>query len=136
MKTEADIRDDLYQYVCNSGIKALLSGTVYKYDVERPDMSGKEDLVIAPLSETPFSQLQEIIVNIRIYVSDLYDRAHSVYRADGIRLRDIEQVCKKTFAIFRTHEARCVLESIKTFKVEGRNEHCIVNRINYKYCNL
>ena len=135
MKTEADIRDDLYRYISSSELKTALSGNIYKYDGERPDKSSKEDLVIAPLSDIPADELQEVIVNIRIYVADLYDNAGSLYRAHGIRLREIQDICKKVFDTFRTDEARCVLETMKTFKVEGRDEHCIVNRINYKHCN-
>lgn len=135
MKTESTVRDDLYDFISKSSIKNFINGHIYKYDGERPDKSRKEDLVIAPLTDTPISQLQELIVNVRIYVSKLYDSENNLYRADSIRLRAIEDTCKKTFKVFKTNDARCILESIKTFDVDGKNEQCIVNRINYKFCN-
>lgn len=134
MKTEANIREELYQYISQSLLTSSLNGRLYKYEEERAE-KGSEDIVIVPLTETPISQLQEMIVLVRIYVSDLYDDSSLLYRADGIRLKEIEEISKKVFAVFRTKNARCSLESIKTFRVDSKKEHCIVNRINYKYCN-
>lgn len=134
MKVESTIREELYKYIKQSPLASAVSGSLCKYEEERPDKKA-EDIVIVPLTEVPIEQLQETIVLVRIYVADLFDATNNLYRADGIRLRELENICFKTFGVFRTQEARCRLESIKTFKVEAKNEHCIVNRINYKYCN-
>lgn len=135
MKTESDIRNDLYAYITTSELKKEISGKIFKYEEERPETSETEDIVIAPLTETPFNDIQEIIVMLRLYVKDLFDSVNNIYRADSIRLKELENICKETFLAFRTGDARCVAENIKTFKSDSTHEHCIVSRINYKFCN-
>lgn len=135
MKTEADIRDDLYAYLKTTTLSNVISGKVFKYEEERPEKSMEEDLIIAPLTETPFSDIQEVVVMLRIYVKDLKDGGNQIYRTDSIRVKELEKICKETFLCFRTSGARCALENIKTFKVEASNEHCVACRINYKLCN-
>lgn len=135
MKTEYDIRNDLFSFLSGSELKNCITGKIFKYEEERPDKSDKEDLVIAPLSETPFAQVQETVVMIRIYVRNLFDKENNLYRANGIRLNELENLCKKVLKVFRTDEARCTLDTIKTYKVQGREERCLVNRIIYKHCN-
>lgn len=135
MKTESDIREDLYSFIRDSELKGKISGKIFKYEEERPEKSMLEDIVIAPLTETPFNDLQEIIVMLRLYVKDLFDSSNNIYRADSIRIKELETLCKETFLVFRTEGARCVAENIKTFKSDSTHEHCIVSRINYKFCN-
>ena len=135
MKTESDIRDDLYTYINSSELKKDISGKIFKYEEERPEKSMAEDIIIALPTETPFNDIQEVIVMIRLYVKDLFDSINQIYRADSIRLKELENICKETFLAFRTGDARCVAENIKTFKSDSTHEHCIVSRINYKFCN-
>ncbi|MDE5807686.1 MAG: hypothetical protein K2H76_06165 [Muribaculaceae bacterium] len=135
MKTESDVRDDLYSYIKTTELNDAISGRIFKYEEERPEKSMNEDIVIAPLTETPFDEIQEVIVLIRLYVKDLFDSGNNIYRADSIRLKVLETLCKETFLVFRTEGARCVAENIKTFKSDSTHEHCIVSRINYKFCN-
>lgn len=135
MKTESDVRDDLYSYIKTSELNSVISGKIFKYEEERPGTSETEDIVIAPLTETPFNDIQEIIVMLRLYVKDLFDSGNNIYRADSIRLKELETLCKEAFLVFRTEGARCVAENIKTFKSDSTHEHCIVSRINYKFCN-
>lgn len=135
MKTESGIRQDLYNYIKTTEIFKSVKGRLFKYEEERPDSDTTEDIVIAPLTETPITDIQEVVVMIRVYVADLFDSTNNQYRANGIRIDELEKLCRNNFLVFRTDDARCSLESIKTFKVDAKKEHCIVSRLNYKYCN-
>ena len=135
MKTESDIKNDLYGYIKSTDLMKSISGKIFKYEEERPEKSMAEDIVIAPLTETPFSDIQETVVMLRLYVRDLFDSVNQIYRADSLRISELESICKDTFLRFRTDGARCVMENIKTFKIDSSQEHCIVCRINYKFCN-
>lgn len=135
MKLECDIRLDLFNYIKGSSLIKEVNGLLYKQDEERPDNADSEDIVIAVLTEPNINDVQEIIVLVRIYVADLFDSKSNLYRIDGRRIAKLEKLSFKEFEVFRTKESRCSLISQKTFKVQGRNEHCIVNRISYKHCN-
>lgn len=136
MKTESKIRQEIYDYIKHSVLFQETKGRLFKYEEERPDDGVSEDIVIDSLTDVPISELQESIVLVRIYVADLFDSKNHLYRANGIRLAELENICLETFKLFRTNDARCSLETIKTFKeIERKKEHCLVCRINYKYCN-
>lgn len=135
MKVESDIRQEIYDFLTHSGFMDGIKGTLFKYEEERPEKQRGEDVVIVPLSEAPFSDVQEAEVLIRIYVADLYDEKGKLWRADGIRIREFEERCRKSFRLFHTKGSRCTLVSVRTFKAEASTEHCVVSRINYKYCN-
>lgn len=135
MKLESDIRTDLYHYIKANALSEAVKGRLYKEAEERPDDALTEDIVIAVLTEPNINDLQEVIVLVRVYVADLYDSKSKLYRKNGVRVAELEKLCLSAFEVFRTDESRCSLQSQKTFKVEAKKEHCIVNRISYKHCN-
>ena len=84
MKTDIDIKDDIYRHIKGSHLAAIVTGSLSK--TLRPDKSQAEDIVISMLANVN-KQMQEAFVNVNIYVADLQKGTQFV--EDTIRLREL-----------------------------------------------
>lgn len=80
---------DVYQYIKGSALAEMVSGGVY-YAETRPRDSKKEDIVIGYLAGVP-ADLQQIVVNINIFVPDIDPFNNGVLTPDIARLAAVEQ---------------------------------------------
>ena len=71
MKSDIDIKDDVYNIISSSKLKTAVTGSLCKRG--RPfygtGTTGKEDICISILANRT-SQIQEAFVNVNIYVQD------------------------------------------------------------------
>lgn len=129
MKSDIDIKDDLYNYLKGSSLVKEVSGKLSK--TVRPDKSNKEDIVISVLANVN-SEIQESYVNVNIYVQDILRGEQ--YEEDTIRLRKLCKIASELLEVGRGDNYRFVLESQKVMEVNGKNEHFINNKLLYKHC--
>lgn len=131
MKNEMEIKDDVYHLLKGSDLVANVSGKLSK--TKRPDKSNKEDIVISVLTENPNQQVQELYLNVNVYVADV--KRGNQYEENTIRLRELMTLCDETFKLAKGEGYRLTLDRQKSYKVPGKNEHFINNKVLYQYCN-
>lgn len=127
MRNEMEIKDDLYHLLKGSVLMKEVSGKLSK--TLRPDKSDKEDVVISVLSENPDRQIQEVYLNVNVYVADV--KRGNQYEENTIRLKELMTLSKKVFDLAKGKGYRLTLEGQKSFEVPGRNEHFINNKVLY-----
>ena len=130
MKTDIEIKDDLYNYLKDSALVSAISGGLYKR--RRPVNSDSEDIVISVLANQN-GQIQEAFVNVNIYVAD--NLVDEQYEDDTIRCRQLCRIASDILEVGRGNGFRFTLESQRLLKVEGRNEHFINNKLFYRQNN-
>lgn len=79
---------DVYQYIKGSALAEMVSGGVY-YAGTRPRDSKLEDIVVGYLAGVP-ADLQQIVVNINIFVKDIDPWNNGVLTPNIGRLKEIE----------------------------------------------
>lgn len=129
MKSDIDIKDEIYGFIKGSQLHSEISGTLYK--TKRDDNSNKEDIVIS-INANLYGQLQKAYVVVNIYVSDIM--RGNVYIEDSIRLRKLCDISKEIFEVGRVGNARFVLSEQRVFETDT-NEHVISNKLLYQQCN-
>ena len=130
MKTDIDIKDDIYRFVKDSALHSTISGNIYK--TVRPNNSALEDIVISVLANNN-RQLQEAYVYVNIYVQDVFNGTY--YEEDSKRLRTL---CALAFDILNVGNCstfRFSLEEQRVLKSQGSNEHAITNKLLYRQYN-
>lgn len=128
MKSDIDIKDDIYRHIKGSELEKMVTGKLSK--TLRPAKSDKEDIVISILANTN-TEIQEAFVNVNIYVADLL--RDEQYEEDTIRLRELCDASKKLFDVGRGKGYRFTLEEQRVMEVQGTNEHFINNKLLYKF---
>lgn len=88
-RTGLQVLQDVYQWLIGSTLADMVSGEVY-YAETRPRDSRKEDIVIGYLAGVP-ADLQQIVVNINIFVPDIDPWRNGVLTPDIARLSAIEE---------------------------------------------
>ena len=129
MKTDVDIKDDLYMYIEGSELEQSITGKLDK--TERPTNSSLEDIIIS-IDENENGGIQSALCTVNIYVQDLL--RNDQYIENTIRLRELCAKAKALFEIAHYNDARFYLTSQRVKKVDGMNEHRIENKIIYKHC--
>lgn len=130
MKTDIEIKDDIYNLLKNSALTSAVSGGLYKR--LRPINSELEDIVISVLANQN-GQMQEAFVNINIYVAD--NLVGEQYEEDTIRCRQLCRIASEILDLGRGDGFRFTLDSQRVLKVDGRNEHFINNKLFYQQNN-
>lgn len=130
MKTDIDIKDDVYLFIKGSKLFYEVNGKLSK--TVRPSGSNNEDIVISVLSNQN-AEIQEAFVNVNIYVKDLVRDNQN--EEDTIRLRKLCNIAKSLLNVGRGNDYRFVLDSQRVLAVEGKNEHFINNKLLYRQCN-
>lgn len=130
MKTDIDIKDDIYLFIKGSTLDYEATGKLSK--TVRPAGSDLEDIVISILANQN-GQIQEAFVNVNIYVKDV--NRNKQYEENTIRLRTLANLAENLLKVGRGNDYRFILDSQRIFKVEGKNEHFINNKLLYMQCN-
>ena len=131
IRTDIDIKDDLYGWIAGSTLAGLVSGEVYKD--QRPLNSDKEDIVISVLARDAGAQVQRVTVNVNIYVPDIRRGRESVENLP--RLREVSAEAAGEFEYRQTSDAVYVLDRQEIFKANGIDWHVINNRLDIRYSN-
>lgn len=128
MKTDIDIKDDIFSYIKGSDLARMVTGSLSK--TLRPDKSTAEDIVISMLANVN-RQIQEAFVNVNIYVADL--QKGTQYVENSIRLRELCTASSELFEVGRGDGYRFSLGEQRVLEVPGTNEHVINNKLLYKF---
>jgi hypothetical protein len=129
MKTDIDIKDDIFKVIKGSDLEKAVSGKLCK--TKRPADSTKEDIVISVLANQN-AQIQEAYVNVNIYVADV--ERDNQYEEDTIRLRELCALCTEILHGFG-QGFTFKIDTQRVLEVTATNEHLINNKLIYKYCN-
>ncbi|MBD5237553.1 MAG: hypothetical protein HDS62_08515 [Bacteroidales bacterium] len=129
MKTDIDIKDDIFAYLKGSELSQEVSGKLSK--TLRPAKSDKEDVVISILANGT-GEIQEAFVNVNIYVADLL--RDDQYEENTIRLRELCSLSEKILRSVIGDGYRFSLDEQRVLEVQGKNEHLINNKLLYRYC--
>ena len=127
MKSDIDIKDDIYMFIKGSPLENAVNGKLSK--IIRPAGSSNEDIVISMLSNQN-AQIQEAFVNVNIYVRDLVRDNQT--EEDTIRLRELCNLAKSLLEVGRGNDFRFILDSQRVLEVEGKSEHFINNKLLYR----
>lgn len=130
MKSDIDIKDDVYKIINHSPLEQAVTGVLKK--TKRPHNSKSEDIVISVLSNNT-AQQQEAFVNVNIYVKD--DDVDGQDEECSPRLRQLCQLAFDLFLNVRGHDFRLSLDTQQVMEVEGTGEHLINNKLLYQIIN-
>ena len=130
MKSDIEIKDDIYQIIKGSTLEKAVTGMFKK--TRRPANSNKEDIVISIL-ENGSGQVQEAFVNVNIYVSD--DVRDGQAEENSSRLRQLCKLATELLEVQRGEDYRFTLDKQRVMEVNGKNEHFINNKLLYKQVN-
>lgn len=130
MKSDIEIKDDIYQIIKGSALEKAVTGKLKK--TTRPANSNKEDIVISIL-ENGSGQVQEAFVNVNIYVSD--DVRDGQAEENSSRLRQLCKLATELLEVQRGEDYRFTLDKQRVMEVNGKNEHFINNKLLYKQVN-
>ncbi len=126
-----EIKDDVYHLLKGSDLIKAVSGKLSK--TKRPDKSDNEDVVISVLTSPSDRQIQEVYLNINVYVADV--KRGCQYEENSIRLKELMTLSKKAIGLAIGKDYRLSLDEQKAFEVPGKNEHFINNKVLYQFCN-
>ena len=128
MKTDQEIKQEVYDYIKGSVLEEAVSGLLTKR--KRPLNSKKEDIVISILANVN-AQRQEAFVNVNIYVPDQNVKKNGQFEEDGERLEELEKLSADFLNVFWVGPARISLDTQRTLEVENGTEHVINNKLLY-----
>ena len=130
MKTDAEIKTDIYKVINGSPLHKAVTGKLKK--TKRPHNSTKEDIVISVLVNMN-AQIQIATVNVNIYVAD--NIIDNQPEEDTVRTAELGKLAAELFEVFSGENYRATLVSQRVFEIDGTNEHAINNQIEYKFLN-
>lgn len=135
MKTDIDIKDDVYMLVSKSALAGKITGAISK--TLRPANSRKEDVVISILANTN-ERPQSAYVNVNVYVPDsavkydVDDQTITQYEEDSARLREICDLCKELFETYVGDTYRITLDSQRVLSSSDDGAHIVNNKLLYQ----
>ena len=132
MKSDIDIKDDIYDFIKNSSLAQAVTGKICKTGV-RPKSSDLEDIVLSVIGNLN-GQLQEAIVNVNVYVEDEI-REDGQNQEATIRLRELCQKAAETLDVGNGKDFRFVLDSQRVIAIDDAKLHVINNKLVYKQLN-
>lgn len=138
MKSDIDIKDDVYMVISASKLKTAVTGSLCKR--QRPyyskDSSRKEDICMSVLANKT-SQQQEVFVNVNIYVQD-----QNVVRSGNTQKEEnterLRELCKLSFlTLNQVHctDFRLSIDEQRVVECKDTSEHIINNKILYQTIN-
>ncbi len=130
MKSDIDVKDDIYRHIKGSALEKAVTGKLRK--TKRPNGSDKEDIVISILANQN-GQIQECFVNVNIYVRDIFRDKQA--EEDMIRLRELCNMSEELLKVGFGDSYRFKLDSQRVLEVNGNDEHVINNKLLYRQCN-
>ena len=135
MKSDIDIKDDVYNIISSSKLKTAVTGSLCKRG--RPfygtGTTGKEDICISVQT----SQIQEAFVNVNIYVQDqaITKKGNTRKEENTARLRELCQLSFSTFEAVHGSDFRLSMSEQRVIACEGTSEHIINNKLLYQTIN-
>lgn len=134
MISDIGVIDNMYNYIKGTELESSVTGVLSK--TKRPKNSDKEDIVISILSNVS-SQIQEVYVNVNIYVKDLNVKKNGETQneMDVIRLRTLCGLAFDLLEVGSGERFRFAIESQRVIAVEDIESHVINNKILYKHIN-
>lgn len=131
MRTDIDIKDEIYKYIKTTDLYQEASGKLDK--TSRPTGSTKEDIIISVEENMTDDDIQSALVSVNIYVADVL--RDNQYIENTIRLRKLCSVAKQSLESGFTGTSYFKLQTQRVKKVNGSdNEHYIENKLLYKHC--
>lgn len=137
MKSDIDIKDDIWKVINGSALKKEVKGSLKKTSV-RPKGSRNEDIIISVLANET-KQKQTAYVNVNIYVAD--DNRDNQCEEQTSRLRKLCQMSFDLFDNVRGNDFRLSLTDPnfecgqRVIESAGTSEHVINNKILYQIIN-
>lgn len=137
MKSDIDIKDDVWKIINRSALLKEVSGKLKKTSV-RPKDPRKEDIVISILAND-IKQKQVAYVNVNIYVAD--DDVDGQSEECTARLRKLCQMSFDLFDNVRGNDFRLSLTDPnfecgqRVIASAATSEHVINNKLLYQFIN-
>ena len=137
MKSDVDIKDDVWRVINKSALLKEVTGELKKTSV-RPKGSCSEDIVISILANDT-KQKQVAYVNVNIYVAD--DNIDGQSEEKTARLRKLCQMSFNLFDNVRGNDFRLSLTDPnyecgqRVIDSGGTSEHVINNKVLYQIIN-
>lgn len=131
IRTDIDIKDDVFALVQGSELSDAITGSVYKD--QRPLNSEKEDIIISMIARDAGYQIQQAEVNVNIYVPDITRDLDKI--ENTIRLRQLSSIAISLFEYVHRGDMILSLSSQEIIKVNGLDWHVINNRLRIYYNN-
>lgn len=137
MKSDIDIKDDIWKVINNSALLKEVTGKLKKTSI-RPKGSRNEDIVISVLANDT-KQKQVAYVNVNIYVAD--DDVDGQSEEQTTRLRKLCQMSFDLFDNVRGNDFRLSLTDPnfecgqRVIESAGSSEHVINNKLLYQIIN-
>lgn len=128
MKTDVEIRQEIYRFVKESLIGATISG---KVSYVNDHVDGEDCMISVPDNEN--GQFQEVFVYVRVYVPNINSNGISVENIP--RIKELEQLCQEVLKYGSDGDNMFELKTQTSKPVNGKNEHCISNKLFYKQFN-
>lgn len=128
MKTDVQIRQDMYQYINAQGLGQSITGEV-SYTGRETD---KEDCVIS-VQDSDAEQTQTAIVYVNVYVPDISSggrKQEAVSRTEELATLFAEKLESGFGDTFRFE-----LKKQRIIPVNGKKEHVITHKIEYLQSN-
>lgn len=136
MKTDNDIKNDVYLMLLHSPIKNAVTGSLRK--IERNPSSRDEDIIISILANDSPRQVQESFVNVNIYVGDIQEKSGGEvhYVENTLRTEQLARIIADMFIeAYIGDSYRITMDSQRVLAVSATNEHCINTRLLYQQIN-
>ncbi|WP_298072238.1 hypothetical protein [uncultured Bacteroides sp.] len=131
MKSDIEIKDDIYNHIKGSALEHAVTGKLCKAS-KRPSGSDKEDIVISIL-DNGSGQIQQAFINVNIYVKDnIRNRQAEV---NDPRCRELCKIAIEVLKVGRGAGFRFTLDKQRVMPVNGKDEHFINNKLLYKQVN-
>lgn len=128
MKTEVEIREDMYAFICGCGLDDFISGVVSYTGRE----TNKEDCIIS-VQDSDSDQIQTAFVYVNVYVPDISSGGRK--QENVLRTEELSKLFARTLesGFGDTFRFELVKQRIKA--VNGKDEHVIMNKIEYLTLN-
>lgn len=137
MKSDVDIKDDVWRVINKSALLKEVIGELKKTSI-RPKDSRSEDIIISILANDT-KQKQVAYVNVNIYVAD--DNVDGQSEEQTTRLRKLCQMSFDLFDNVRGNDFRLSLTDPnfecgqRVIESAGTSEHVINNKVLYQIIN-
>lgn len=132
MKTDIEIRDDMYAFIKGSRLHRAVSGKLCNKPM-RPANSCKEDICIDVVTNENLRRKQVATVFVRIYVADIDEKGQMSENTP--RLRELARIAEETLRSGNGGEFRFDLDVVKTYEADGIHAHYISCKISYFQSN-
>lgn len=138
MKSDIDIKDDVYNIISSSKLKTAVNGSLCKRERQFYGTStiGMEDICISVLANQT-SQIQSAFVNVNIYVQDkaVTKNGNTQKEENTARLRELCQLSFSTFEAVHGSDFRLSMSEQRIIACKDTCEHIINNKLLYQTLN-